>query len=354
MSGFSSDSINLSPFGMEYEWKVSKIPPVTILENEFDIHQQTEAGGNQSSITTFTLLGFGKFFEFQILLFILSLVVYILAVAGNLLIIVLVAVDQHLHTPMYFFLMNLSALETCYISNILPRMLSSFLTGDRSISFKGCVTQWYFFAFLGSTECYLLSMMSYDRCLAICKPLHYMNIMSGRLCLQLASTSWMSGIITSTIITFFMLQLTFCGPHEIDHFFCDIFPVSDLSCTNPYFVKLSTYILGGLGTVVPFTLTLVSYICIILTVLRIPSKVAQQKTFSTCSSHLIVVILFYGSLFIVYVIPETDTMKELHKTFSLLYTVLTPMFNPLIYSLRNREVKEALCRSARKFSNRVL
>ncbi|XP_015278222.1 PREDICTED: olfactory receptor 10A7-like [Gekko japonicus] len=321
--------------------------------NEVDIHQQTEVGGNQSSVTTFILLGFGKFLEFQILLFILSPVIYILAVVGNLLIILLVAVDQHLHTPMYFFLMNLSALETCYISNILPRMLSSFLTGDRSISFEGCVTQWYFFAFFGSTECYLLSMMSYDRYLAICKPLHYTTLMNGRLCLQLACTSWMSGIVTSTIITSFMLQLTFCGPHEIDHFFCDIFPVAELSCSNPYFVKLSTYILGSMGTVVPFTLTLVSYICIILTLLRLPSKVAQQKAFSTCSSHLIVVILFYGSLLIVYVIPATDTMRGLNKIFSLFYTVLTPVLNPLIYSLRNREVKEALCRSARKF-NRIL
>lgn len=324
----------------------------TLFQTELDIHQQTEVGGNHSSVTTFILLGFGEFFEFQILLFILALVIYILAFVGNLLIMVLVAVDKHLHIPMYFFLMNLSTLETCYISNILPRMLSSFITGDRSISFEGCVTQWYFFAFFGSTECYLLSMMSYDRYLAICKPLHYTVLMNGRLCLQLASTSWISGIITSTIITSFMLQLVFCGPNEIDHFFCDIFPVSDLSCSNSYFVKLSTYILGSMGTIVPFTLTLVSYICIIHTVLRIPSKVAQQKAFSTCSSHLIVVILFYGSLAIVYVIPETDTLRALHKTFSLFYTVLTPMLNPFIYSLRNREVKEALCRSAKKFHSR--
>ncbi|XP_054849710.1 olfactory receptor 10A7-like [Eublepharis macularius] len=338
---------------MEYRSEISEILPVTTLENELDIHQQAETGGNKSSTTMFILLGFGKFFEFQILLFLLFLVIYILAVVGNLLIILLVAVDQHLHTPMYFFLMNLSVLETCYISNILPRMLVSFLTGQRAISFEGCVTQWYLFAFFASTECYLLSMMSYDRYLAICKPLHYMSLMHSRLCLQLASTSWMIGIITSTIITSFMLQLNFCGPHEINHFFCDIFPVSDLSCSNPSFVKLATYVLGGMGTIVPFTLTLVSYICIILTILRIPSKAAQQKAFSTCSSHLIVVMLFYGSLFIVYVIPETDALKELHKSFSLFYTVLTPMLNPLIYSLRNKEVKKALCRTARKFSNRV-
>ncbi|XP_054849714.1 olfactory receptor 6B1-like [Eublepharis macularius] len=318
-----------------------------------DIHQQTETGGNQSSTTAFILLGFGNLLKLRILLFILFLVIYILALMGNLLIIFLVTVDQHLHTPMYFFLMNLSSLETCYISTILPRMLSSFLTGDRSISVGGCITQYYFFGFFAATECYLLAMMSYDRYLAICKPLHYTSLMTGKLCLQLASTSWTSGLLTNTIITFFMLQLTFCGPNEINHFFCDIYPVSNLSCSNPYFVKLATFVLGLMGTVPPFVLTLASYVCIILTILKIQSKSAQQKAFSTCSSHLIVVTLFYGSIFLVYIVPETVSLKDLHKIFSLFYTVLTPMLNPLIYSLRNREVKEALCRSIRKFSNRV-
>ncbi|XP_060111955.1 olfactory receptor 10A7-like [Heteronotia binoei] len=308
---------------------------------------------NQSSTITFILLGFGNRLELRIILFMLFLAIYILALMGNLLIIVLVKADQHLHTPMYFFLMNLSSLETCYISTILPRMLTSFLTGDRSISVGGCITQYYFFGFFAATECYLLAMMSYDRYLAICKPLHYTSLMTGKLCLQLASTSWMSGLLTNTIITSFMLQLTFCGPNEIDHFFCDIYPISNLSCSNPYFVKLATFILGLMGTVPPFVLTLTSYICIIFTILRIQSKSAQQKAFSTCSSHLIVVTLFYGSIFLVYIVPETMTLKELHKMFSLLYTVLTPMLNPLIYSLRNREVKEAFYRCTRKFSNRV-
>ncbi|XP_033025024.1 olfactory receptor 10A7-like [Lacerta agilis] len=307
---------------------------------------------NLSSPETFTLLGFGNLLALRIL-FVLFFAIYALSLVGNLLIVLLVAADQHLHTPMYFFLMNLSGLETCYISTIVPRMLVSFLTGDRSISIKGCITQYYFFGFCVATECYLLAMMSFDRYLAICKPLHYSTIMNGRLCLQLTFTSWMCGLLTNTIITSFLVQLTFCGPNEIDDFFCDVYPLANLSCSNTQLVKLATSILGYMGIGFPFLLTLASYVRIILNVLRIKSKVSQQKAFTTCSSHLIVVTLFYGSLFLVYVIPETETLKELHKIFSFFYTILTPMLNPLIYSLRNREVKEALFKSVRKFGNRV-
>nr|XP_028558739.1 olfactory receptor 6B1-like [Podarcis muralis] len=306
-------------------------------------------GGNLSTPSTFILLGFGNDFELRILLFVLFLAIYALSLVGNLLIVLLVAVDQHLHKPMYFFLMNLSGLETCYISTILPRMLVSFLTGDRSISIKGCITQYYFFGFLACTECYLLAMMSYDRYLAICKPLHYPTIMSGRLCLQLAFTSWMCGLVTNTIITSFLGQLTFCGPNEIDDFFCDVYPLANLSCSNTRLVKLATLILGFMGIGSPFLLTLASYVCIICTILRIKSRAAQQKAFATCSSHLIVVTLFFLSLFLVYVVPETEKLKELHKIFSFFYTIFTPMLNPLIYSLRNREVKEALFKFVRIF-----
>nr|XP_028557623.1 olfactory receptor 10A7-like [Podarcis muralis] len=308
---------------------------------------------NLSSPATFTLLGFGNLLGLRILLFVLFFAIYALSVVGNLLIILLVAVDQHLHTPMYFFLMNLSGLETCYISTILPRMLVSFITGDRSISIKGCITQFYFFGFCLATECYLLAMMSFDRYLAICKPLHYTSIMNGKLCLQLAFTSWMCGLVTNTIITSFLVQLTFCGPNEIDDFFCDVYPIANLSCSNTHLVKLATSILGYMAIGFPFLLTLASYVRIILNVLRIKSKAAQQKAFATCSSHLIVVTLFYSSLFLVYVVPETETLKELHKIFSFFYTILTPMLNPLIYSLRNREVKEALFKSVIKFRNMV-
>ncbi|CAM4635954.1 unnamed protein product [Lepidochelys olivacea] len=297
---------------------------------------------NRTVITEFILLGFGDLPELQILLFLVFLVIYIVTMSGNILIIALVVADQHLHTPMYFFLGNLSCLETCYTSTILPRMLASLLTGDRTISVSGCFAQLYCFGFLAATECYLLAAMSYDRYLAICKPLHYAALMNSRLCLQLARGSWISGFLTCVIMMCFMSQLTFCGPSEIDHFFCDFSPMLKLSCSDTSTITLVSFILTSLDSPCPFLLTVTSYVCIIATILRIPSTTGRQKAFSTCSSHLIVVTVFYGSLMTVYLLPKTNTPIALNKVFSVFYTVLTPLVNPLIYSLRNKEVKEAL------------
>uniref|UniRef100_A0A8C3XPF0 Olfactory receptor n=1 Tax=Chelydra serpentina TaxID=8475 RepID=A0A8C3XPF0_CHESE len=334
-------------------------------------------GNNQTYVTEFNLLGFGNLSQLQTLLFLLFLVIYIVTVAGNILIVVLVVTDQHLHTPMYFFLGNLSCLETCYSSTILPRVLASLLTGDRTISVSGCITQFYFFGVLVASECYLLSMMSYDRYLAICKPLHYTVLMNGRICLQLAAVSWLGGFMATTIVTCLMSQLHFCGPNEIDHFLCDFTPVIKLSCSDTSLITLVTFILSSIDTLPPFLLTLTSYVFIISTILRIPSTTGRRKAFSTytlppflltlasyvsiistilripstsgrrkafstCSSHLLVVTIYYGTLIIVYVLPDTETLRDLNKVFSVFYTVLTPMVNPLIYSLRNKEVKEAL------------
>ncbi|KAM7150846.1 olfactory receptor 11A1-like [Macrochelys suwanniensis] len=299
-------------------------------------------GNNQTYVTEFNLLGFGNLSQLQTLLFLLFLVIYIVTVAGNILIVVLVVADQHLHTPMYFFLGNLSCLETCYSSTILPRVLASLLTGDRTISVSGCITQFYFFGVLVASECYLLSMMSYDRYLAICKPLHYTVLMNGRICLQLAALSWLGGFMATTIVTCLMSQLHFCGPNEIDHFLCDFTPVIKLACSDTSLITLVTFILSSIDTLPPFLLTLTSYVFIISTILRIPSTTGRRKAFSTCSSHLIVVTIFYGTLMIVYVLPDTETLRKLNKVFSLFYTVLTPMVNPLIYSLRNKVVQCAL------------
>ncbi|XP_030395544.1 olfactory receptor 11A1-like [Gopherus evgoodei] len=307
-----------------------------------NIYSAHEERNNQTYVTEFNLLGFGNLSELQILLFLLFLVIYIVTVGGNILIMVLVVVDQNLHTPMYFFLGNLSCLETCYSSTILPRMLASLLTEDRTISVSGCITQFYFFGVLAASECYLLSMMSYDQYLAICKPLHYTVLMRGRICLQLAAVSWMGGFMAMTIVTCLMSQLHFCGPNEIDHFLCDFTPVIKLSCSDTSLITLVTFILSSIDTLPPFLLTVTSYAFIISTILRIPSTTQRRKAFSTCSSHLIVVTIFYGTLMIVYMLPDTETLRELNKVFSLFYTVLTPMVNPLIYSLRNKEVQCAL------------
>uniref|UniRef100_A0A8C3SWB0 Olfactory receptor n=1 Tax=Chelydra serpentina TaxID=8475 RepID=A0A8C3SWB0_CHESE len=304
--------------------------------------------GNETSITEFILLGFGTLPELQILLFLLFLVIYIATMAGNILIVMLVLADQHLHTPMYFFLGNLSCLETCYISTILPRMLASLLTEDRTISFTGCLTQYYFFASLAGTECLLLSVMSYDRYLAIAKPLHYSVRMSGRSCFQLAGGSWIGGFLGSSITTLSTSQLTFCGHNAIDHFFCDLIPLVKLSCNDPQLMEMLAFTLSLIFLLVPFLLTLMSYICIIATVLKIPSSTGRQKAFSTCSSHLIVVTMYYGTLLIVYMFPTTKTLRDFKKVLSVVYTVLTPLVNPLIYSLRNKEVKEALRKACRK------
>ncbi|XP_060138124.1 olfactory receptor 10A7-like [Zootoca vivipara] len=304
---------------------------------------------NLSEITEFVLLGFGELHHLKIFLFLVFLVLYILTMAANILTILLIVTDQHLHTPMYFFLGNLSCLETFYSSTILPRVLVSLQKGDKTISMKGCLTQMYFFAFLVSTECYLLSVMSYDRYLAICKPLHYENVMNRKLCIQLAAGSWFNSIVFTSIFLGIFLKMQFCGPNEIDHFYCDSLPLLKLSCSHINLVKQVSVIFSFVFTFPPFILTLASYIYIIATILRIPSTTGRKKAFSTCSSHLIVVSIFYGALIIVYLIPQTKTMRYFNKIVSVLYTVLPPIANPLIYSLRNKDVKEALKRLLQKF-----
>ncbi|XP_025050649.1 olfactory receptor 6C75-like [Alligator sinensis] len=306
------------------------------------------ARGNQTHVTEFILLGFGELPEQHLILFLPFLLIYIVTMTGNLLILALVVADQHLHTPMYFFLGSLSFLEICYTSNILPRMLASAVTGNRSISFHGCFVQYYFFGCFAATECYLLAVMSYDRYLAICKPLHYTALMNTRVCLQLVTGSWISGFLSNSILTLLIASLSFCGPNEIDHFFCDSFPMIKLSCSNSHIERLMTSFMACVTSLIPFMLTLASYICIITTIMKIPSTTGRKKAFSTCSSHLIVVTLFYGSIIFVYGIPQKKTLKHITKVFSAFFTILTPILNPLIYSLRNKEVKEALKKAMHK------
>ncbi|XP_060111204.1 olfactory receptor 6B1-like [Heteronotia binoei] len=299
---------------------------------------------NQTVIQEFLLLGFGDQPETQIVLFLLFLAIYIITIVGNLFIITLVITDRHLHTPMYFFLGNLSCLEFFYSSTILPRMLATFFAGGKTISVNECIVQYYFFGFLLGTECYLLTAMSYDRYLAVCRPLHYGNLMDCRICLQLAAGSWFSGFLANNIVIYFISQLFFCGPNEIDHFFCDFTPMVKLSCSDTQMTEVVTSILAAVFTLPPFLLTLISYVCIVVTILRIPSTTGRQKAFSTCSSHLTVVTIFYGTVMVVYMLPKNNTLSALNKVFSVFYTVLTPLVNPLIYSLRNKEVIEARMR----------
>ncbi|NXG78070.1 O11A1 protein, partial [Baryphthengus martii] len=303
---------------------------------------RSAAQGNETAVVEFVILGFQSTPEVQFILFLVFLVTYITTVLGNLLIMVLVVTDHHLHNPMFFFLGNLSFLETCYTSTILPRLLASFLTNKYVVSLNGCFLQYFFFTGLAGTECCLLTVMSYDRYIAICKPLHYTTTMNGRFCFWLAGGSWVNGLLASAIVTSLMPQLTFCGPNEIDHFFCDFTLVIKLSCSDTHWIELAEFILAFIFTLPPFLLTLVSYAYISNTVFRIPSSTGRHKAFSTCSSHLTVVTLFYGTLMVVYLVPKKTTLGNLHKVFSVCYTVLTPLVNPLIYSLRNNNIKKAL------------
>ncbi|XP_063158278.1 olfactory receptor 6N1-like [Candoia aspera] len=300
---------------------------------------------NQTVIKEFILLGFKHLQNIRIILLLVFLIIYIMTMAGNVLIVIVVVADRHLHTLMYFFLGNLSCLESFYSSAILPRLLASFLNGDKSISINGCFAQHYFFAYLAAVECYLLSAMSYDRYVAICKPLHYASLMNSKLCLQMAAGSWVTGFVASTITIILMSQLVFCGPNEIDHFFCDTYPIMQLSCSNTVLLRILILTFVSLFTLPPFTLTLLSYAHIISAVLKIPSTTGKQKAFSTCSSHLLVVTIYYGSITAAYTIPDSASLRDWNKLVSVFYTILTPLINPLIYSLRNKEVKDSLRRS---------
>ncbi|ELV11897.1 olfactory receptor 10A7 [Tupaia chinensis] len=303
-----------------------------------------EGPGNTSMVVTeFIILGFGDLKELSPLFVLVFGIIYLATISGNLLLVVLVSTQRGLQTPMYFFLATLSCLEICYTSNIVPRMLVDFLRENRVISMTGCIIQLYFFGALGSTECYLLAVMSYDRYLAVCQPLHYPTLMNGTICVRLIIGSWVSGFTVAAVFQATMVStLTFCDGNEIDHFFCDLKPLQKLSRSDPHLVNLICMSLTVLVTLAPFGLTLASYWRILSVVLQIPSVTGRQKAFSTCSSHLVVVTLFYGTLILVYAVPLKNQVPALNKAFSLLYTVVTPMCNPLIYSLKNKDVKEAL------------
>ncbi|XP_010309285.2 olfactory receptor 5AP2-like [Balearica regulorum gibbericeps] len=290
---------------------------------------------NGTSLLEFLLLGSGNVPSLQAPLFLLSLIIYLVTMIVNILIVVLLVAEQHLHTPIYFFLESLSSLETCYSSTILPRLLASFLTGNRTISAHGCMAQFYAFGSFVTTECYLLTAMSYDQYLAICQPLLYANLMTWKVCLQMAAASWLAGLGVSLVVTVFLSQLQFCGHKEI-------IPLLELTCSNTRLIAALAFALCFLSIVFPFVFTLVSYVCIIAAILRVPSSMGRQKAFSTCSSHLIIVTVFYGTLFIAYMMPRTAPLRQLNKMLSFFYTVLMPLVNPLIYTLRNREIREAL------------
>ncbi|XP_057363078.1 olfactory receptor 10AG1-like [Manis pentadactyla] len=305
-------------------------------------HQDKPAEENVTELMGFVLLGFADVPLLQSFLFGMFLVIYIIILISNGIILLVTKLAPALHTPMYFFLGNFSFLEICYVSVTLPRMLMNLWTQRRTISLVACATQTYFILMLGATECFLLAVMAYDRYMAICNPLHYPLVMNHKVCVQLVVGSWISGIPAQIGQTCQIFSLHFCGSHLINHFFCDIPPILSLACGDTFLNEMMVYIVAVLFVMVPFLLILISYTKIISTILKLPSATSRAKAFSTCSSHLMVVALFYGSATITYLRPKTSHSAGTGKVLSLFYTIVTPMFNPMIYSLRNKDVTMAL------------
>ncbi|XP_075434035.1 olfactory receptor 11A1-like [Ascaphus truei] len=296
---------------------------------------------NQTRVTEFLLLGFKDLQSLRIPVFFVFLGIYIMTLTGNLLIIVLVSTSHKLHSPMYFFLSHLSTTDIFITTNIVPNMLHGILGEGVTISFNGCITQFYFFAVSAITESVLLTVMSYDRYLAICHPLRYTSIMAIRLQYHLVFWSWFLGFTIALIIATQIGMLQFCGTNVIDHVFCDFDPFLELSCMDTSIFKLEQLVLSVPLTFLSFIFIIVTYVSIFLTILRIPSTSGRQKAFSTCSSHLTVVSLFYGTLITIYQVPSSGHLVNLNKVLSLLYIVVTPLFNPIIYSLRSQEIRAA-------------
>nr|XP_056719400.1 olfactory receptor 6B1-like [Euleptes europaea] len=256
--------------------------------------------GNQTRIQEFILLGFPTIMELQILLFVLFLVIYTLTLMENIVIITLIRTNSNLHKPMYYFLSHLSFLETWYISVTVPKLLVNLLSDNKSISFEGCMAQLYFFIALVCTECVLLAVMAYDRYVAICDPLRYPVIMTARLCFQLAVGSWLAGFLISMFKVSFLSRLTFCGPNVINHFFCDISPLLNLACSDRTIAEMVDFVFALIIFVITLSVTIVSYMCIMKTILCIPTAQGKRKAFSTCASHLSVVVIYYSATLFMY------------------------------------------------------
>ncbi|XP_039716187.1 olfactory receptor 1440 [Pteropus medius] len=301
-------------------------------------------GRNSTTVARFILLGFSEFPRLSGFLFSIFLGIYLMTVSWNLALITLIKIDSYLHTPMYFFLNKLAFLDICYVSSTVPKMLSDFFKKQKSISFMGCAMQYFFFSSLGLTECCLLAAMAYDRYAAICNPLLYTAIMSPTLCVQMMVGSCIAGFCGSLIQLCGLLQLYFCGPNVINHFFCDLPQLMILACSDSFFLQVIISVLTVIFGLASVLVIIISYGCIIVTILKISSGEGRFKTFNTCASHLIAVTLFFGSGVVVYLCSSSDDSLSQNKMASIVYTMLIPMLNPLIYSLRNKEIKDALNR----------
>ncbi|XP_069488842.1 olfactory receptor 10C1-like [Ambystoma mexicanum] len=307
------------------------------------------ASGNQTFYTKFILVGFSDLpQQMQYLVMIVFLILYLSTVLGNVTILLLVTVDSALQSPMYFFLKNLSIVEIGFITTTVPNMLYGFFTGDRGISLLACAAQMYIFLMFGATECFLLLLMSYDRYMAICKPLRYTQIMTQQRCLQLAATAWSTCVVMQFVQTSLIFISPFCVSSTIPHYFCDISPVLQLSCSDVSLNNMLMFAASAVFLLIPFLVTILSYVFIITTILKIRSEAGRRRAFSTCASHLTSVTLFFGTAMLNYLRPSSNYSLQKDRVFVLCFNFVTPVLNPVIYSLRNSEVKGALKRQIEK------
>ncbi|XP_029437345.1 olfactory receptor 1509-like [Rhinatrema bivittatum] len=297
---------------------------------------------NESGVSQFILRGLSNTPELEILFFVVFLIVYLFTIAGNVLIMVTIYMHSNLHSPMYFFLSNLSFLDLCFSTVTVPKSLVNFLSQSKTISFNECIAQLFFLHFFGGAEAFNLTLMAYDRYVAICNPLRYTTIMSRRVCLYLVIGTWVGGFLHSFMQTLPTIQLSFCGPNEVNHLFCDVHPLSLLACSSIFINEILSMANSGSITLGCFLVLVISYIYIISTILKIHSSEGRWKVFSTCASHLLVVTLFFGPCVFIYMRPSVTFSTD--KMISVFYTILTPLLNPIIYTLRNKEVKKAMTR----------
>ena len=303
--------------------------------------------GNVSGVQEFILLGLSARQGVRVVVFAAFLTLYLLTLLENALIVFLVCSHTELHEPMYFFLGNLSCLEMCYVSVTMPSLLAGLWTGPCHVPLPACMTQLFFFIALICTECTLLASMAYDRYVAICRPLHYPLLMRPQVCLGLAGTSWLGGLLVSVVKTACITSLSYCGPNILNQFFCDVSPLLNLSCTHMALTELVDFLSAIVILWGSLLVAIASYVAIARAVLRMPSAAARRKAFSTCASHLVVVGIFYSAALFIYARPSRIRSMDLNKVLSVIYTVATPMCNPVIYCLRNREVHAALFRTLR-------
>ncbi|XP_038197875.1 olfactory receptor 5B12-like [Arvicola amphibius] len=303
---------------------------------------------NISEATGFILVGLTDAPKLQVPLFVIFTLIYLITLCGNLWMIVLILLDSRLHTPMYFFLSNLSFVDCVYASAVTPKVMQGFLTGDKVISYSACAAQMFFFAAFATIESFILASMALDRHAAVCKPLHYSTTMTSPMCILMVTVSYICGLVQSSIHVAFTFHLSFCHSNVINHFFCDIPPLLALSCSDIHVNEITVFILALSDVIVTLFIILYSYLLIFITILRMHSAEGRKRAFSTCASHLTTVSIFFGAITFMYLQPNSSHSMDTDKIASVFYTMVIPMLNPLVYSLRNKEVKSAFKNVVRK------